>query len=166
MGNDSSLELFGTFRFNLRGQGADIAELEIPRIFLPEHRRLAVRGIGARNQPNKSLTLTIGETNMIPLNPSSVATTHVRSTFSQGVNVATEVLPASLTRSGGAILNTGTSPLAYGLGSDPDVNGEMVLAPGGRMELDPTFKGAIKLQWRTPDATPNTTKKAVIFEFV
>jgi hypothetical protein len=166
VGDGSSLELFGAFRFNLKGQGADIAELDIPAVFVPEYRRLAVRGLGSRNQPGKTLSLSIGETFMIPVNPSAAATQQVRSTLSQATAGAVEVLPASSIRSGGAIFNTGTSALAYAFGSEPDVNGEFVLAPGGRVDIDPSFKGFVKCQWKTVDGAPNTTKKAAIYEFV
>lgn len=167
VGNDG-LELFGSFRFALKGQGADVAQLEIPRVFSPEQRCIAVRGVGpARTQAAKSLDLLIQETTIMAIvNPSTKTNSTKFSEAKQDVNTAIEAVAANLNRNGGLIQNRGTKRLFVAFGSAADKGSPLVVAVGGNMDIPNDYTGPISVIWDAIDATPNNSSKAIITEFI
>ena len=162
------LELFRAFRLNLTGQGADIADLEIPPVFLPTQRRLAVRGLGpARSTSPKSLNLLIEATRMNIITPAgSNTTSSVKTEFKQDVATALEVLGANGIRNGGTILNKGTKKLYLNFGSVADKGSHIIVAPGGNADIQANYIGPVSAIWDAVDATPGNSSKAVFIEFV
>jgi hypothetical protein len=166
VGNDG-LELFGSFRFFLKGQGADIAELEIPRVFNSGQRCLAVRGVGqARTQAAKSLDLLIEATSIMILNPNGATTKEKVTNFLQSDNQGREMVPANSDRNGGIIFNKGTKALWVGFGVDADKNGALKILPGGQMDIPSGFTGLIKGIFDGADLSVNNTSKAIVVEMV
>jgi hypothetical protein len=107
---------------------------------------------------------------MIPINPSGgQATSSVRSTLAQTTVGAVEVLPSSMNRAGGSIFNSGTTDLFIAWGSVADTGSDFKITPGGKLDIDPSFKGSVSAVWRTPEvlaAGATSSKKAVIYEYV
>ncbi len=166
MGNDG-LELFGSFRFFLKGQGADVAELEIPRVFSSGQRCLAVRGVGpARTEAAKSLDLLIEATHMNILNPSGTTTKEKQTAFLQSDNANREMVPATADRNGGIIHNRGTKALWIGLGVNAEKSSPNKILPGGQMSLPVGFTGVINGIFDAADATPGNSSKAIVIEMV
>jgi hypothetical protein len=166
MGNDG-LELFGSFRFALKGQGADVAELEIPRVFTTGQRCIAVRGVGpARTQTVKSLDLLIQETTVMILNPSGTTTKEKVSNFLQSDNANREMVPANAERNGGTIWNKGTKAMWIGLGVNAEKSSPQKILPGGQMEIPNGYTGVINGMFDAADVTPNNTSKAIVVEMV
>jgi hypothetical protein len=163
---NGGLELFGAFRFALKGQGADVAQLEVPRVFDPELRCLAVRGIGPRNQPGKSLDLTIEETRIMILNPIGSTLKEKSSNFAQSDNANREMVPANADRNGGIIFNKGTKALWIGFGVSAEKTSPQKILPGGQMDIPNGFTGVINGIFDAADATANNTSKAIVIEMV
>jgi hypothetical protein len=163
---DDGLELFGTFRFALKGQGADVAELEIPRVFDPGRRCLAVRGIGARNQPAKSLNLTIEATRMNIINPAGATTKEKQTAFAQSDNQSREMVPANPDRNGGIIHNRGTKALWIGMGINAEKSSPNRIQPGGQMSIPAGFTGVINGIFDAADTAPGNSSKAIVIEMV
>jgi hypothetical protein len=110
-------------------------------------------------------------TRMIPVNPpGGQSTTSVRSTLQQTVSGATEVLGANVDRSGGSIFNNGTSNLFIGFGTVASTGSDFKIVPGGKLDIDPSFKGAVSALWQTPEVlaagAPASNKRAAIYEYV
>jgi hypothetical protein len=164
--NGNGLELFGAFRFALKGQGADVAQLEIPRVFDPGLRCLAVRGIGALRLPGKSLDLTIEATTMLIINPAGNTTKERKTDFLQSDNAGREMVPANLERNGGTIFNKGTKALWVGFGVNAEKSSPNKILPGGQMDIPHGFTGVINGIFESADATPNNTSKAIVEEMV
>lgn len=166
MGNDG-LELFGSFRFFLKGQGADVAELEIPRVFTTGQRRLAVRGVGAaRTATVKSLDLLIEETTIMILNPSGTTTKEKPTAFLQSDNANREMVPANADRNGGIIFNKGTKALWVGLGVNAEKSSPQKILPGGQMDIPNGYTGVINGLFDAADVTPNNTSRAIVIEMI
>lgn len=166
VGNDG-LELFGSFRFALKGQGADVAQLEIPRVFSPEQRCIAVRGVGpARTQSAKSLDLLIEATHIMILNPSGTTTKEKPTNFPQSDNANREMVPANADRNGGIIFNRGTKALWVGLGVPAEKSSQQKILPGGQMDIPNGYTGVINGIFDAADTTPNNTSRAVVIEMV
>jgi hypothetical protein len=164
---NNGLELFGSFRFALRGQGADVAQLEIPRVFSPEQRCLAVRGVGpARTQAVKSLDLLIEATSIMILNPSGTTTKEKPTNFLQSDNASREMVPANADRNGGIIFNKGTKALWIGFGVPAEKSSVQKVLPGGQMDIPNGYTGVINGIFDAADTTPNNTSKAVVVEMV
>jgi hypothetical protein len=164
---DDGLELFGSFRFFLKGQGADIAELEIPRVFNPGKRCIAVRGVGpARTQAAKSLDLLIEATTIMIINPAGVTTKEKKTDFLQSDNASREMVPANLERNGGIIFNKGTKALWVGFGVNAEKSSPNKVLPGGQMDIPNGFTGVINGIFDAADATPNNSSKAIVEEMV
>jgi hypothetical protein len=164
VGNDG-LELFGSFRFFLKGQGADVAELEIPRVFNPGQRCLAVRGVGpARTQAAKSLDLLIEETTMLILNPSGTTTKQKITDFLQTDAANREMVPANADRNGGTIFNKGSKAIWIGFGVNADKGSPNKILSGGQMDIPNGFTGAINGIFDALDASPSA--KAIVEEMV
>lgn len=164
---DDGLELFGSFRFFLKGQGADVAELEIPRVFTTGQRRLAVRGVGAaRTTTAKSLDLLIEETRMNIINPAGATTKEKQTQFLQSDAANREMVPANADRNGGIIHNKGTKALWIGLGVNAEKSSPNKILPGGQMSLPVGFTGVINGLFDAADATANNTSKAIVIEMV
>jgi hypothetical protein len=162
--SQDGLELFGTFRFSLKGQSSDVTDLEIPKVFIPEQRRLAVRGLGPRNQPGKTLTLIIEEATMI-LNPSGTATTkEAFKELQQADALSRELCPANANRNGGMIFNQGSKTLWVGFGAAAEKSSPNKILPGGLMDIPNGFTGPIFIIFDAADT--NLTKKAVAQELV
>jgi hypothetical protein len=163
----AGLELFRAFRLNLTGQGADIAELAIPPVFVPSQRRLAVRGLGpARSTTPKSLNLLIEATSIMILNPNGATTKEKVTNFLQSDNQGREMVPANSDRNGGIIFNKGTKALWVGFGVDADKNGALKILPGGQMDIPSGFTGLIKGIFDSADLSVNNTSKAIVVEMV
>jgi hypothetical protein len=166
MGNDG-LELFGSFRFALKGQGADVAELEIPRVFTTGQRCIAVRGVGpARTQSAKSLDLLIEETTVMIFNPIGTTTKEKPTQFLQSDNASREMVPANADRNGGTIWNKGTKAMWIGLGVNAEKSSPQKILPGGQMEIPNGYTGVINGMFDAADVTPNNTSKAIVVEMV
>jgi hypothetical protein len=164
MGNDG-LELFGSFRFFLKGQGADVAELEIPRVFSSGQRCLAVRGVGpARTQAAKSLDLLVEETSMLILNPSGTTTKQKITDFLQTDANNREMVAANADRNGGTIFNKGSKAVWIGFGVNADKGSPNKILPGGQMDIPHGFTGAINGLFDALDASPSA--KAIVEEMV
>jgi hypothetical protein len=163
--SQSGLELLGTFRFSLKGQAADIAQLEVPQIFDPALRCLAIRGIGPRNQPGKILTLTIEENHMI-LNPSGgVQTSREKKTdFLPSDNASREMVPANADRNGGIIFNKTTKPLWIGFGVNAEKSSPHKILANGQMDITAGYTGTINGIFESADVTPGS--KAIVMEMV
>jgi hypothetical protein len=161
---DDGLELFGSFRFALKGQGVDVAELEIPRVFNPEQRCIAVRGVGpARTQSAKSLDLLIEATQMI-LNPAGVTIKEKKTDFLQTDANNREMVPANPERNGGIIFNNGTKNLWVGFGINAEKSSPNKILPGGQMDIPESFVGPINGIFDA--ANPAPTAKAIVEEMV
>lgn len=166
MGGDG-LELFGSFRFALKGQGADVAQLEIPRVFSSGQRGIAVRGVGpARTQFTKSLDLLIEATSIMILNPSGSTTKEKPTNFLQSDNTSREMVPANADRNGGIIFNKGTKALWIGLGVNAEKSSPQKVLPGGQMDIPNGYTGVINGLFDAADVTPNNTSKAIVIEMV
>jgi hypothetical protein len=162
---DDGLELFGSFRFFLKGQGADIAELEIPRVFNPGKRCLAVRGVGpARTQAAKSLDLLVEETSMLIINPSGTTTKQKITDFLQTDANNREMVAANADRNGGTIFNKGSKAIWIGFGVNADKGSPNKILPGGQMDIPHGFTGAINGLFDALDASPSA--KAIVEEMV
>jgi hypothetical protein len=165
--SQNGLELLGTFRFSLKGQAADIAQLEVPQIFDPALRCLAIRGIGPRNQPGKILTLTIEAQTMNIVNPSGSNTSGtVKTELKQDVATALEVLVANTSRNGGTVINKGTKKLYLSFGGAVDKSSPLVVLPGGNADIQANFTGSVSAIWDAIDATVGNSSKAIFIEFV
>ena len=163
----AGLELFRAFRLNLTGQGADIAELSIPPVFVPGQRRLAVRGLGpARSTTPKSLNLLIEATSMTIINPNGATTKEKVSNFLQSDNASREMVPANAERNGGLIFNKGTKSLWVGLGVNAEKSSPQKILPGGQMDIPNGYTGVINGIFDAADATPNNTSRAIVVEMV
>jgi hypothetical protein len=163
--SDGKLELFGAFRFSLKGQGADIAELEDPRVFNPGQRCLAVRGVGpAHSQTPKSLDLLVEETSMLILNPSGTTTKQKITDFLQTDAANREMVPANADRNGGTIFNKGSKAIWVGFGVNADKGSPNKILPGGQMDIPHGFTGAINGLFDALDASPSA--KAIVEEMV
>jgi hypothetical protein len=165
--SDGKLELFNAFRFSLKGQSADIAELEDPRVFTPGQRCLAVRGVGsAHSQTPKSLDLLIQETTVMILNPSGTTTKEKPTNFLQSDNTSREMVPANADRNGGIIFNKGTKALWIAFGVPAEKSSVQKVLPGGQMDIPNGYTGVINGIFDAADTTPNNTSKAVVVEMV
>jgi hypothetical protein len=163
-GNDG-LELYRSFRLALTGQGVDIADLQIPPVFNPGQRRLAVRGLGpARSQTPKSLNLLIEETSMLILNPSGTTTKQKTTDFLQTDAANREMVPANADRNGGTIFNKGSKALWIGFGVNADKGSPNKILSGGQMDIPNGFTGAINGIFDALDASPSA--KAIVEEMV
>jgi hypothetical protein len=162
--NGNGLELFGAFRFALKGQGADVAQLEIPRVFDPGLRCLAVRGIGALRLPGKSLDLTIEATTIMILNPQGTTTKQRFTDFLQTDNANREMVPANADRNGGIIFNKGSKALWIGFGANADKGSPNKVLPGGQMDIPNGYTGAINGVFDALDPSPSA--KAIVEEMV
>jgi hypothetical protein len=160
---DGSLELFGTFRFALKGQGSDVAELDIPRVFEPEQRRIAVRGLGSRAQSGKSLSLSIEDTHMIS-NPSGATSKEIFKELQQADALSRELSPANPNRNGGLVFNKGSKALWIGFGIAAEKASPNKVVPGGLMDIPNGFTGPINIIFDAADA--NLNMKAVSQEMV
>jgi hypothetical protein len=163
------LELYRSFRLALTGQGVDIADLEIPPVFNPGQRRLAVRGLGpARSQTPKSLNLLIEATKIMIINPTGgvVTTKEKKTDFLQSDNSNREMVPANPDRNGGIIFNKGNKSLWIGLGVNAEKSSPNKVLPGGQMEIPAGFTGVINGIFDAADTTPNNTSKAIVEEMV
>jgi hypothetical protein len=163
----NGLELFGTSRFNLRGQGADLAVLEIPRILEADQRRLAVRGLGfSRRVATKSLTLQIEATKLMIINPSGATTKEKTTNFAQSDNANRVMVAANDDRNGGLIFNRGTKALWVGFGVNAEKSSAQKIMPGGQMDIPNGFTGVINGLFDAADATANNTSRAIVIEMV
>jgi hypothetical protein len=164
MGNDG-LELFGSFRFFLKGQGADVAELEIPKVFSSGQRCLAVRGVGAaRTQVAKSLNLLIEATTMLIINPNGATTRQKLTEFLQTDAANREMVAANADRNGGTIFNKGSKSLWVSFGVAADKGSPNKILPGGQMDIPHGYTGTINGIFDALDVSPNA--KAIIEEMV
>jgi hypothetical protein len=162
---DDGLELFGSFRFFLKGQGADIAELEIPRVFNPGKRCIAVRGVGpARTQAAKSLDLLVEETSMLIMNPSGTTTKSKFTDFLQTDANNREMVAANADRNGGTIFNKGSKAIWIGFGVNADKGSPNKILPGGQMDIPHGYVGTINGLFDALDASPSA--KAIVEEMV
>ncbi len=167
-GNDG-LELFRAFRLNLTGQGADIAELEIPPVFNSSLRRLAVRGLGpSRSTTPKSLNLLIEATKIMIINPTGgvVTTKEKKTDFLQSDNANREMVGVNPDRNGGIIFNKGTKALWIGLGVNAEKSSPHKVLPGGQMGIPAGFTGVINGLFDAADVTPNNSSRAIVTEMV
>jgi hypothetical protein len=165
----AGLELFRAFRLNLTGQGADIAELVIPPVFIPSQRRLAVRGLGpARSTTPKSLNLLIEATQIMIINPTGgvVTTKEKKTDFLQSDNANREMVPANADRNGGIIFNKGTKSLWIGMGVNAEKSSPNKILPGGQMEIPAGFTGVINGIFDAADTAVGNTSKAIVEEMV
>jgi hypothetical protein len=163
----NGLELFGAFRFNLRGQAADLEVLQVPRMFEPDQRRLAVRGVGfSRRDTAKSLTLKIEATQIMIINPSGTTTKEKVTNFAQTDGSNREMVAANADRNGGIIFNKGTKALWIGLGVNAEKSSVQKILPGGQMDIPNGFTGVINGIFDAADATPNNTSRAIVVEMV
>jgi hypothetical protein len=164
MGNDG-LELFGSFRFFLKGQGADVAELEIPKVFSSGQRCIAVRGVGAaRTQVAKSLNLLIEDTTMLIINPNGATTRQKLTDFLQTDAANREMVAANADRNGGTIFNKGSKSLWVSFGVAADKGSPNKILPGGQMDIPHGYTGTINGIFDALDVSPNA--KAIIEEMV
>lgn len=169
VGTDGQLELFESRRFPV-GRNIDILRSDIPPVFDPAARRLAVRGVapGSAKVPNLTLVIEVSQ-QMIISNPSSGQTSQIRETvFKQDAQATTAIdVPANAGRNGGIIMNRGNKRLFVGLGFTADAGSPFALAPGGQMEIENGFTGRISLLFQAVDPDQATTKTlALVEEFV
>jgi hypothetical protein len=161
----AGLELFRAFRLNLTGQGADIAELAIPPVFVPSQRRLAVRGLGpARSTTPKSLNLLIEQTTMLIINPNGATTRQKLSDFLQTDAANREMVAANADRNGGTIFNKGSKSLWVSFGVAADKGSPNKILPGGQMDIPHGYTGTINGIFDALDVSPNA--KAIVEEMV
>jgi hypothetical protein len=167
MGTDG-LELFESRRFPVRGE-IDVLRLDIPPVFDPVARRLAVRGVVPKSAKTPNLTLIIEASQMIISNPQSGQTSQLKETvFKQDAQSTTALeIPANPSRNGGIIMNRGSKRLFVGMGFTADAGSPFSLAPGGQMEIENGFTGKISLLFQAADPDQTTTKTlALVEEFV
>jgi hypothetical protein len=167
MGADG-IELFESRRFPVRGE-IDVLRLDIPPVFDPVARRLAVRGVAPKSAKAPNLTLIIEASQMIISNPASGQTSQLKETvFKQDAAATTAIdVPANPARNGGIIMNRGSKKLFVGMGFTADAGSPFWLAPGGQMEIENGFTGKISLLFQAVDPDQATTKTlALVEEFV
>lgn len=167
MGADG-LELFEGRRFPVRGE-IDVLRLNIPPVFDPAARRLAVRGVVPKSAKYPNLTLIVEASQMIVLNPMSGQTSQLKETiFKQDAQATTAIdIAANASRNGGVIFNRGNKRLFVGLGFTADAGSPFALSPGGQMPIENGFTGRISLLFQAvdPDQVANKTL-AMVQEFV
>jgi hypothetical protein len=163
--SDGKLELFSAFRFSLKGQSADIAELEDPRVFTPGQRCLAVRGVGpAHSQTPKSLNLLVEQTTMLIINPNGATTRQKLTDFLQTDAANREMVGSNPDRNGGTIFNKGSKALWVTFGVAADKGSPNKILPGGQMDIPHGYTGTINGIFDALDVSPNA--KAIIEEMV
>jgi hypothetical protein len=167
MGTDG-LELFESRRFPV-GRNIDILRSDIPPIFDPAARRLAVRGVAPKSAKVPNLTLIIEASQVIISNPASGQTSQLKETiFKQDAAATTAIdIAANSGRNGGIIMNRGNKRLFVGFGFTADAGSPFALAPGGQMEIENGFTGRISLLFQAVDPDQATTKTlALVEEFI
>jgi hypothetical protein len=167
MGADG-LELFESRRFPVRGE-IDVLRSDIPPVFDPVARRLAVRGVAPKSAKTPNLTLIIEASQMIVLNPTSGQTSQLKETiFKQDAQATTAIdIAANSSRNGGVIFNRGNKRLFVGLGFTADAGSPFALNPGGQMPIENGFTGRISLLFQAVDPDQVTNKTlALVEEFV
>jgi hypothetical protein len=160
------LELFESRRFPIRTE-IDLLKLEIPPIFNPDARRIAVRGLAPKSARNPTLTLKLEAQFMAIINPSNLPTTQIKQTEVKQDSVTATEIPANQNRNSGIIMNKGNKRLFVGFGFAADSGSPFVLQPGGNMDFPTGFTGTISILWSALD--PNqVVNKSICFvdEFV
>jgi hypothetical protein len=169
MGADGSLELFESRRFPV-GRQIDILRSDIPPIFDPAARRLAVRGVAPKSAKAPNLTLNIEASFMHVINPSQNATTQTRQTDVKqdaASAAAAIVIPANQARNGGVIFNKGNRNLFVGMGFTADSSSPFVVRPAGQISIEPGFVGEISVLFAAADANQVANKTvAQVIELV